>query len=288
MHLYAGPAAVVWRHLRAATVTIAAGACAVSAGAQTQIQTQIQAQAQAMIQANTGQTVQAQAPAPVQSPGLSSSGATVDAAFVATTQHWLDDAVGKAHLATAAPLRMEISLGQLDARLRLAPCARIEPYIPAGLRLWGKTRLGLRCVEGGARWNVFLPVTIKAFGPAWVLNNNIVAGTVLTAADAMETEADWAAETSPMVADQAQWLGQVAAYSLVAGQPLRRSMVKAAQAFPAGTQVRVVAQGPGFQISSDAQALSAGVVGQSVRLRTESGRITSGVVVDERTVRLAL
>ncbi|MEO7241494.1 MAG: flagellar basal body P-ring formation chaperone FlgA [Variovorax sp.] len=266
MHLSAGPPAGLLRHLRRAMAALVAGACAVGAGAQTQAPEQAHPPTQA----------------------LASSGAAVDAQFVASTQRWLDDAVSKAQSATTSPLRMEVSLGQLDTRLRLAPCSRIEPYIPAGLRLWGKTRLGLRCVEGGARWNVFLPVTIKAFGPAWVLNNNVVAGAVLTAADAAETEADWAAETSPVVADQTQWLGQIATYSLVGGQPLRRSMVRMAQAFPAGTQVRVVAQGQGFQISSDAQALAAGVVGQSVRLRTESGRITTGIVVDERTVRLAL
>ena len=40
--------------------------------------------------------------------------------------------------------------------------------------IWGRTRLCLRCTDGGGRWNVFLPVTIKAFGPAWVLRDNVV------------------------------------------------------------------------------------------------------------------
>jgi flagella basal body P-ring formation protein FlgA len=183
---------------------------------------------------------------------------------------------------------MEVSVGSLDARLRLAPCARVEPYIPVGTRLWGRSRLGLRCVDGAARWNVFLPVTVKAFGPAWVLRDNVVAGTVLGPNDAVEAEADWAAEVSPVVGDAAQWVGQVAARSLAAGQPVRQSMIKAAQAFPAGAAVRVVAKGSGFEVTSDAQAITPGVVGQMVRLRMENGRITSGVVVDATTVRLAL
>ena len=65
-------------------------------------------------------------------------------------------------------------------------------------------------------------------------------------------------------------------------------MVKPAQVFQAGAQVRVVAQGPGFQISSDAQALSAGVVGQLARVKMENGRIMSGLVLDTRTVRLEM
>jgi flagella basal body P-ring formation protein FlgA len=65
-------------------------------------------------------------------------------------------------------------------------------------------------------------------------------------------------------------------------------MIKPAQAFQAGTQVRVVAQGVGFQITADGQAMSAGVVGQPARVRMSNGRIMSGVVLDNRTVLLAL
>ena len=58
------------------------------------------------------------------------------------------------------------------------------------------------------------------------------------------------------------------------------------QAGQAGAAVRVVAQGAGFVVSSEAQALSAGVVGQVARVRMESGRVTSGVVLDTRTVKI--
>jgi len=219
---------------------------------------------------------------------LPADGGEVGAAFVASTQHWLDDAVAKAQMASAAPLRMEVSVGSLDARLRLAPCTRVEPYIPVGLRLWGRTRLGLRCADGGGRWNVFLPVTVKAFGPAWVLRDNVLTGAVLAPGDAIEGEADWAAENSPVMADPAQWIGQTASRALLAGQPVRQSMIKPSQAFAAGSQVRVVAQGVGFEISSDAQAITPGVVGQQVRVRMENGRIATGVVQDVRTVKLSM
>ena len=48
-------------------------------------------------------------------------------------------------------------------------------------------------------------------------------------------------------------------------------------------------QGVDFVVANtDAQALAAGVVGQSVRLRMDSGRIVSGLVMDARTVKLDL
>jgi flagellar basal body P-ring formation protein FlgA len=205
-----------------------------------------------------------------------------------STQRWLEAAVGKAQSLSGSALRMEVSVGTLDERLRLAPCARVEPYIPPGTRLWGKTRLGLRCVEGATRWNVFLPVTIKAFGPAWVVNGTVASGAVLAATDAVETEVDWAAETAPVLADSSQWVGQVAARPLTPGQTLRQGVVRPPQVFQAGAQVRIVAQGAGFSVASDGQALGAGAVGQQVRVRMENGRMVSGTVLDERTVRIAL
>ena len=207
--------------------------------------------------------------------------------ILASTQRWLDEAVASVP-SEAAPLRMEVSVGELNSRLQLAACAKVEPYIPAGTRLWGKTRLGLRCVQGASKWNVFLPVTIRAFGPAWVLKDNINAGTVLTESDAIEAEVDWAQESSPIAATPAQWVGQIARHPLRGGQALRQSLLKPAQVFQAGSQVRVVAQGVGFQITSSGLALSAGVVGQPVRVKMDNGRVMSGVVLDERTVQMGI
>ena len=57
--------------------------------------------------------------------------------------------------------RIEIEPGQLDPRLKLTPCRRIEPYLPTGSTAWGRTRVGLRCLQGPTRWNVYLPVTVR-------------------------------------------------------------------------------------------------------------------------------
>lgn len=205
----------------------------------------------------------------------------------ALTQRWLDDAITRNQPA-GLPLRMEVSIGALDTRLRLAPCARVEPYLPAGSRLWGRTRLGLRCVEGQTAWNVFLPVTVKAFGPAWVLTGNVASGAVLAATDAAEAEVDWAADAAAVVANPDQWVGQIASRPLVAGQALRQSMVRPPSIFKAGAQVRVVAQGPGYAVTSAGQALTAGAVGQTVRVRMDNGRTISGIVGENGTVDVTL
>ena len=203
------------------------------------------------------------------------------------TQQWLDEALAR-NMPAQSPLRMEVSVGALDERLRLAPCTRVEPYLPAGARLWGRTRLGLRCQDAAVRWNVFLPVTIKAYGPAWVLTGDVTMGSVLTVADATETEVDWAAENASIVAEPSLWVGQVAARHLKAGQALRQPMLRAPQIFQAGALVRVVAQGRGYAISAGGQAMTAGAAGQTVRIKMDNGKIVTGIVNDDGTIGVQL
>ena len=203
-----------------------------------------------------------------------------------SAQRWVNDMLSQQRY--ELPLRMEVVVGQLDRRLNLAPCAHVEPYLPPNVRLWGKTRLGLRCVQGAVKWNVFLPITVKAMGPAWVIKGQVAPGATLQASDAMAMEVDWAEGNAAIVANQSAWVGKTATRLLSTGQALRQDMVKAAQVFQTGTQVRVVAVGVGFEIAARGQALSAGVLGQNAMVRMDNGQVITGTVSDERTVRLVL
>ena len=208
--------------------------------------------------------------------------------LLTNARKWIDQAVVQSRPLGVNPLRIVVELGELDSRLRLAPCASVSPYLPVGAKLWGKTRLGLRCDDKASRWNVFLPLTIKAYGAAWVIKGDIQSGAVLKATDVMEAEVDWAEEASAVVSVPSQWLGQVAVRALSTGQTLRQNLLKPAQVFQAGAMVRVVAIGEGFQIMSEGQALTFGVVGQSARIKMENGRIVPVLVIDSRTVKMEM
>ncbi|HRH88570.1 MAG TPA: flagellar biosynthesis protein FlgA, partial [Rubrivivax sp.] len=115
----------------------------------------------------------------------------------------------QAGAALALPqVRVEVEPGRLDPRLRLAPCERIEPYLPPLARAWGRSRIGLRCVQGPTPWNVTLPVTVKVFAPAWVPVAPLPAGTVLEAGQLQLAEVDWAAAATPPLADAGQLDGR--------------------------------------------------------------------------------
>ena len=193
-----------------------------------------------------------------------------------------------APLGAAGLPRFEIIIGQLDARLRLAPCQHVDPYLPEGTRLWGKGRIGLRCTQGATKWNVYLPVTVKAFGPALVAAGNTAAGSVLTAADLTPAEVDLADDASPAIANAALAVGRALARPLKAGQSLRQSHLKPRQWFAAGDSVTVVTQGAGFSVAGEAQALTNGIEGQPARVRTDGGRVLTGQPVGDRRLELGL
>ena len=201
-------------------------------------------------------------------------------ATTATTAALKDPALGVS--------RVDISVGSLDKRLRLAPCQRIEPYLPPNAKLWGKTRIGLRCALGPTPWNVYLPITVKVYGQAMVSAQPLAAGALITSADLAKGEVDLAEEGSDAVLSSVQAVGRTLAKPMVAGQSLRMAHLKLRQWFAAGETVKVLALGSGFNISSEGQAMTAGIEGQPARVRTESGRVLTGIAVGERKLELAL
>jgi flagella basal body P-ring formation protein FlgA len=184
--------------------------------------------------------------------------------------------------------RVGVEIGELDPRLRLAPCRRIEPRLPPDGRLWGRTRIGLHCVEGERRWQVWLPVVVKVFAPALVPVRPLPAGSVLAAADLEVAEVDWAAAAQPPFARPAELVGRTLARSLQPGEAVRAGDLRQRQWFAAGDTVQVLARGQGFVVGGEGQALGPGIEGREVRVRTESGRVLTGVPVGERRVEVSL
>lgn len=208
------------------------------------------------------------------------------AALQADVRQWALDRATESPAVPAA--RIEVTLGQLDPRLRLASCDRAEPYLPAGSRPWGRTRIGLRCVEGPTHWNITLPVTVQVFAPALVLREPLPAGAELSPDLLTEAEVDWAERMAAPWTDADAVAGRRLARALAAGQALRDHDLQALVWFKAGERVQVTAVGPGFRVSTQGRALARGVDGQSVRVRTDNGRVLTGTAVADHQVELPL
>ena len=179
--------------------------------------------------------------------------------------------------------RIEVVVGEIDPRLQLAPCGRTEVFLPAGARFWGRTFAGIRCVEG-ASWSINIAVTVRVFGPALVAAKALAAGASIQADDVRSAEVEWTREAQGVVTTPAQFDQRVLARPIASGQPIPLNALRAPQAVGQGEPVRLVGYGNGFSISADGTALASAAVGQSVRVRTESGRILTGTARTGRLV----
>ncbi len=184
--------------------------------------------------------------------------------------------------------RIEVEVGQLAPHLKLAPCAQVLPYLPSGVRPLGRSRLGLRCVQGSARWNVFLPVTVRLWAPSLVATAALPTGTVLEARHLATAEVDLAERADAAIGSADHAIGRTLQRSLSAGDALRLADLKTRQLFNTGDTVRIIGTGAGYAVSSEGQAMGPGLEGQNARVRTDSGRIITGVATAERRVEVAL
>ncbi len=184
--------------------------------------------------------------------------------------------------------RVLVQAGALDHRLQLAPCTRIEPYLPTGVPSWGRTRVGLRCTEGSRRWNVSLPLTVQVWAPAVVAKSTLPAGTRLAIEQLALVEQDWAAGPQAPLADVQALAGRTLARAVTNGQAVRDVDLQSRQWFAAGETVRVVTVGGGFSVTAEGRALAAGVEGRTVRVMIGEDRVVLGRAVGEHRVEVSL
>lgn len=209
----------------------------------------------------------------------------LDPAVIAQVQQLAQLAASAAAPANA---RVDVQVGQLAPQLKLAPCRQVQPYLPQGLHMWGRSRIGLKCVDGLAKWNVSVPVQVKVFAKALVAQGPLVSGTLLAQDQLAMAEIDIAAEPGAVFTDPADLAGRSLSRSLEAGQAVRSTSLARRRWFEAGDMVQVKVAGEGYSIDADGQALSVGLEGSDVRVRMESGRTVTGRVVGERRVEVVL
>ncbi len=179
--------------------------------------------------------------------------------------------------------RVEVQVGKLDPRLQLSACARVEPFLPTGARLWGRSSIGVRCVEGSS-WSVLLPVTVQVWGKALIANASLQIGATPSPSDFRIEEIDLTRVSGSVVTDVEQIRGRILSRPVPGGQPLRADALRVPPSVSAGDPVRIQLEGQGFTITAEGVAVSTAAEGERVRVRTESGKILVGPVRDRAVV----
>lgn len=211
-------------------------------------------------------------------------------AFAALPPEWRQDlqrlTEQAARAALPAQAQLSVEVGEPDARLRLAPCAQVQAFVPPGQSLWGRSRVGLRCLQGAVRWSITVPVQVRVVAEAWAATQPLPAGVTLLAEHVARKPVELTADPSPALAQAEPPLGRVLARPLEVGEAVRQHHLRQWQWFAAGAPVQLRLAGAGFAIRTEGQALSPGWEGQTVRVKLEGGRTVLGQAVGPHEVEL--
>ena len=180
---------------------------------------------------------------------------------------------------------VSVDIPPRDARTRIGQCAAPEVFLPTGTRLWGRTRVGVRC-PGPSKWLIYQPVHVKVSGRFFVSSRQIKIGEMLTDADFESRTGELTALPDDVANDPDQLRGRKARQPVAPGQPLRKEHLQRELLFRQGDKVRIVVRGAGFSVSSEGTALANGYEGEPARVRNAAGKTVEGRARAAGTVEL--
>lgn len=180
-----------------------------------------------------------------------------------------------------------VTAGNLDTRLRLAPCA--EPLVasmPSNLLGGAHVTAAVRC-QAPQTWTVYIPVTIESEAPVLVLRHGAARGAQLSAADVEVQIRRLPGVGSRYVADVTSLEGRRLKRSLPAGNPLTPEVLVQDVVVRRGQRVILLASTENFEIRAQGTALSDGHSAERIRVQNDSSsKIVEGVVESGEVVRV--
>ncbi|WP_423707801.1 flagellar basal body P-ring formation chaperone FlgA [Undibacterium sp. WLX3042] len=180
------------------------------------------------------------------------------------------------HQAKAQTGETTITMGQVDKRLNLAACQSPVAFLPSGSKAWGKITVGVRCTAP-VNWVIYLQANVQITSEYYVASRTLSQGQLVVPDDMSKIKGDISNLPAGIVTNPEQVLGKSLQSSVSSGTPLRVDLFRSPAVVQQGQSVRVVSNGPGFQVATDAQALNNAAEGQVAKARTSNGQTISGI-----------
>ncbi len=181
---------------------------------------------------------------------------------------------------------VQVEVGQIDQRITLPKCETLEPFLPPGSRLWGKTSVGVRCNKL-VSWTIYVQAEVKVMGNVLHIVRPVSRDQVIDYSDITSQVVNLTEMPEGALTEHAQVIGKIAVTNLTAGQPLRQNMLRAPFVILRGQNVKLMITGRGFSISSEGHALTDAPEGQLVQVRNPAGRIISGLAKQDAIVEVS-
>ncbi|WP_019626463.1 flagellar basal body P-ring formation chaperone FlgA [Thioalkalivibrio sp. ALJT] len=184
---------------------------------------------------------------------------------------------------------IQIEIGQLDNRLRLAYCHEgLNASFPPGGRREGNTAIHLQCA-GPVTWQLYVPATVERHARVLVANRSLPRQHVLTAGDLRFQRIETSRHAGSYHEDKSELVGQQTRRNIRSGQIIGTQHVTQREIISRGQRVTILAENGAIAIRMQGEALENGTLGDRIRVKnTSSGRVVEGEIQASGDVRVAL
>jgi len=179
-------------------------------------------------------------------------------------------------LSLSQPGEADISVTPVDSRLNLSECQALVPFLPTGSKAWGKTTVGVRCTAPSA-WTIYLRANVQITAEYYVAAHSLSKGQILAIEDLSKIKGEISNLPIGFISNPDQAIGKAIQSSVSSGTLLRVDSLKSPAVVQQGQSVRVISIGNGFQVATDAQAITNASEGQIAKARTANGATLSGI-----------
>ncbi|WP_277950341.1 flagellar basal body P-ring formation chaperone FlgA [Halomonas sp. YLGW01] len=176
-----------------------------------------------------------------------------------------------------AALGEHIEVEVFSPSAAFSACTQPLPYLPGNRPLSpGRLSVGIECGNGASR---YLQAELRVIGDYLVAAETIPADSLIGAAMLEVREGDLGRLPSRTLHDPDTAVGKLATRTLRAGQPIQTHQLRELPLVERRQRVTIEAQGNGFRVSREGQALEDGSLGEEVRVRLASRQVLTAVVV---------
>lgn len=172
------------------------------------------------------------------------------------------------------PGKVTYKVEEIDRRISLPECRKLEALLPDGGKLVGKTAIRVRCNDAQG-WSISVRVQIRVSANLLISTRALPMGYTLREED-MSTQTTESTQSGG-ITDAKQAVGKVLRHGISAGQVLREDMLRPPYSIVQGQAVQLIVRGNKFSIRNEGVALNNASEGQTVQVRTSSGRTLGGI-----------
>ncbi len=166
-------------------------------------------------------------------------------------------------------------------------CDQLQAFLPGGRQLRSRMTVGVRCVAPQA-WTSYVQANISIQGFYYVTNREIPVGDTLSLTDLTGREGDLLRLSRGIIVDPSQAIGHIATQRIPSGGIVKSGSLRNPDSIQRGQAVRTEARGVGFVVSGEGQALQSGGPGATIQVKSSSGQIVTGTVLDSHTVQVMM